>query len=225
MHRGRGPTSAGLGLSNILGDQISLPGKVEYPTPALPNPLPGTNNVNITSNSGACAALGFTGVTSGWCTTSGSGSSQKVTIDSGGAPVWLPNVSIGSQVMLEIVAHWAPAQIVYINSLDLTGGGTIAVKATASNQSVLVHLVGKNADGTNMATVMDFGGLFGGSFTNTSTCTDARVRRVDAAVRLRRQRPCQFRGTTRRPRPSTRRTGRSSSPALPISTARFSARP
>lgn len=171
---------AGLGLLNILGDQIALPGKVEYPTPPLPNPLPGTNNVNITSNTGACAALGFTGVTSGWCTTSGSGSSQKVTIDSGGSPVWLPNVSIGSQVTLEIVAHWAPAQMVYINSLDLTGGGKIAVKATESNQSVLVHLVGKNADGSNMPTVMDFGGIFGGSFTNTSSCTGCS--RFDASM-------------------------------------------
>ena len=184
---------AGLGLLNILGDQIALPGKVEYPTPPLPNPLPGTNNVNITSNTGACAALGFTGVTSGWCTTSGSGSSQKVTIDSGGSPVWLPNVSIGSQVTLEIVAHWAPAQMVYINSLDLTGGGKIAVKATENNQSVLVHVVGKNADGSNMPTVMDFGGIFGGSFTNTLSCTGcSEVQRVDAAVHLRSQWPDQL---------------------------------
>jgi hypothetical protein len=135
--------------------------------------LPGTSSVSITGTSGACSSLGFTAANgnAGWCTTSGSGSNQKVTIDSGGAAISLPSVSLGSQITLEITAHSAPAQQVNINSLDLTGGGTIAVKATTSNQSVLFYLVGKNSDGTDMATAMDFGGNSGGQFANDSTCS------------------------------------------------------
>jgi len=159
------------GSATVNGSMVQLPGPVKYPTPALPSPLPPTTSVSITGASGACATLGFTGATSGWCTTSGSGSNQKVTIDSGGAPIPLGNVSLGSQVTLEITAHATPAQVVNLNSLDLSGGGTFAVKATASNQSVLVNLVGKNADGTDMTTVMDFGGNSGGRFANTSSCS------------------------------------------------------
>jgi hypothetical protein len=161
------------GHATVSGSLVQLPAAVSYPTPPLPSPLPGTSSVSVTSGSGACSALGFNDSTmpASWCTTSGSGSNQKVTIDSGGATITLPNVSIGSQVTLEITAHSAPAQQVNINSLDLTGGGTIAVKATSASQSVLIDLVGKNADGTQMATVMDMGGNSGGQFANTSSCT------------------------------------------------------
>jgi Tfp pilus assembly protein PilX len=159
------------GNAQVAGSLVQLPGAVTYPTPPLPSPLPGTNTVSLNSIGTACADLGFTGATAGWCTTSGSGSNQKVTLDSGGATITLPNIAIGSQVTLEIVPHNSPAQMVNINSLDLTGGGTIAVKATANNQSLLFHLVGKNADGSNMATVMDFGGNSGGSFANNSSCS------------------------------------------------------
>ena len=163
------------GSAHIDGSIVQLPAAVSYPTPPLPSPLPPTNTVNITSITGACDALGFTGATASWCTTSGSGSSQKVTINSGGAPILLPSVSVGSQVTLEITAHAGPAQMVNINSLDLTGGGTIAVVASASNQSLLINLVGKNPDGSDMTTVMDFGGSSGGHFANDSTCTGCSV--------------------------------------------------
>jgi hypothetical protein len=161
------------GNAQVDGSMVQLPSAVVYPPPPLPSPLPPTNSVSITGNSGACTALGFTAANgnAGWCTTSGSGSNQTITIDSSGAPIVLPSVSLGSQVALEITAHSSPAQQVIINSLDLSGGGTIAVKATASNQSVLVNLAGKNPDGTDMATVMDFGGNSGGKFVNTSTCS------------------------------------------------------
>jgi hypothetical protein len=159
------------GNAQVGGSLVQLPGAVTYPAPPLPSPLPGTDTVSLNSSGTACADLGFTGATAGWCTTSGSGSNQKVTLDSGGATITLPNIAIGSQVTLEIVPHNSPAQMVNINSLDLTGGGTIAVKATANNQSLLFNLVGKNADGSNMATVMDFGGSSGGTFANNSSCS------------------------------------------------------
>src|SRR5262249_991884 len=54
-------------------------------------------------------------------------------------------------------------------------GGTIAVKATASNQSVLINLAGKNPDGTDMATVVDFGGNSGGHYANDSSCTGCSI--------------------------------------------------
>src|SRR5262249_29521650 len=78
------------GSAQVRGSLIQLPSPVSYPTPPLPNPLPGTNSVSITSNTTACADLGFTGATASWCTTSGSGNNQKVTINSNGAPILLP---------------------------------------------------------------------------------------------------------------------------------------
>jgi len=163
------------GNAQVGGSIVQLPSAVKYPTPPLPNPLPPTNSVNITSITSACTDLGFTGATAGWCTTSGSGSNQKITINSSGAPISLPSVSLGSQVTLEITAHSGPAQMVNINSLDLSGGGTIAVVASATNQSLLINLVGKNPDGTDMPVVMDFGGNSGGHFANDSTCTGCSV--------------------------------------------------
>ena len=167
------------GSAKVEGSMVQLPSSVAYPTPPLPSPMPPTNSVGITDigSGNPCAALGFTAANgnAGWCTTSGSGNNQKVTIDSGGAPISLPSVSLGSQITLEIVAHSSPAQQVNINSLDLTGGGTIAVKATASNQSVLINLAGKNPDGTDMTTVMDFGGNSGGQYANDSSCTGCSV--------------------------------------------------
>jgi len=174
------------GSADVTGSMVQLPSSVIYPTPPAPSPMPPTSTVSITGTTGACAALVAAATAVGqtfpvsWCTTSGSGSSQKITIDTsstagtlGTPPIQLPNVSLGSQVTLEIVAHAGPAQVVNVNSLDLTGGGKIAVKATVSNQSVLVNLAGKNADGSNMTTtpVMDFGGNSGGQFTNTSSCS------------------------------------------------------
>jgi len=161
------------GSAAVAGSTIPLPGNIAYPTPQLPSPMPGTNTVSITQSNVAsgCTLLGFTsGCT---ITSSGSGATQMTTISisAGGAPISLPNVSLSSHVTLEIAGNAAPAQAVNLNSLDLTGGGTIAVKASASNQAVIVNLVGKNADGSNMDTVMDFGGNSGGQYSNNSTCT------------------------------------------------------
>jgi hypothetical protein len=166
-----------LGKATVAGSIVQLPTNVVYRTPPLPSPLPPTNSVSITGTTGACAALGFTAANgnASWCTTSGSGNNQKVAIDSGGAALSLPSIALGSQVTLEIAAHSAPAQQVNINSLDLTGGGTIAVKATSNTQSVIFNLVGQNPDGSNMTTVMDFGGNSGGQFANDSSCTGCSI--------------------------------------------------
>jgi choice-of-anchor A domain-containing protein len=153
---------------------IRLPGNVRYPPPPAPSPLPPTTSVSITS---ATAATGCTllGLLPTQCTVSTSGGDTTIAVNNSGAPFALPNVSLSSHVTLEIAASSAPAQVVNINSLDLTGGGTIAVKATASNQSVLINLAGKNPDGTDMTTVMDFGGNSGGQFQNDSTCAGCSV--------------------------------------------------
>lgn len=161
------------GNAAVGGSTIPLPGNITYPTPQLPSPLPGTSTISITQSNVAlgCTLLGF--VTGCTVTSSGNGGSQMSTISitGGGTPISLPNISLSSHVTLQFAGNAAPAQAVNMNSLDLTGGGTIAVQATASNQSVIVNLAGKNADGTSMATVMDFGGNSGGSFANNSTCT------------------------------------------------------
>lgn len=169
------------GHADVQGSVVQLPQTVTYPTPPAPSPWPPTSTVSATNTTTICADFVAAAAAAGqvfnaaWCTTSGSGSNQKVTIDSAGATIQLPNVSLNSNVTLEIVAHAAPAQVVNINSLDLTGGGKIAVKATASNQAVIVNLAGKNTDGSNMTTVMDFGGNSGGQFTNTSSCAGCSV--------------------------------------------------
>jgi PilX N-terminal len=165
------------GSATVRGSMVQLPTTVTYPTPPTPSPMPPTSTVTVNNNTTVCADLVTAAATAGqvfnaaWCTTSGSGANQKVVIDSGGAPIMLPSLSIGSQVTFEIAAHASPTQVVNINSLDLTGGGQIGVKATNNNQAVIFNLAGKNPDGSNMATVMDFGGNSGGIFTNdTSAC-------------------------------------------------------
>jgi hypothetical protein len=163
------------GNADVHESILPLPSLVSYPTPSLPNPMPGTNTISITQSNvaSACTLLGFsTGCT---VTSTGSGSSQLTTISltGTGAPITLPNISLSSKVALEIAptSTVTGSQAVNINSLDLTGGGLIAVKAANVKQSVIINRAGKNADGTDMATVVDFGGNSGGSFANNSTCT------------------------------------------------------
>lgn len=165
------------GTANVAGSTIPLPSLIAYPTPQLPNPLPLTSTISInSSNVGpqnpdgtwpACLTLGFS---SGCSVTSSGGGNPDYTIHvSSTGPISLPNISLASHVTLEFAAT-SPAQAVNLNSLDLTGGGFIAVKASAPNQAVIVNLAGKNPDGSNMATVMDFGGATGGGYANDSTC-------------------------------------------------------
>jgi hypothetical protein len=168
------------GSANVGGSTVPLPGTMAYPTPQLPSPLPGTSSISINSSNvalnpltgvSACSLLGFTLGSGCSITWSGSPGNPDYTVHvSSGTPISLPNISLSSHVTLEFAAS-SPAQAVNINSLDLTGGGTIAVNATAANQAVIVNLVGKNADGSNMATVMDFGGGSGAAYSNNSTCT------------------------------------------------------
>ena len=167
------------GSADVHGSTLPLPSTIAYPTPAAPNPTPGTALVAISQSNvaSACTLLGFsTGCT---VTTTGSGSSQMTTVSitGTGPAIVLPSLSISSKVTLEIApaATVTGAQMVNMNSLSLAGGGNIAVKAASSNQSVIVNFAGKNADGTDMATVIDFGGNGGGSFMNNSTCTGCSV--------------------------------------------------
>ena len=167
------------GTADVHGSSVPLPGTISYPTPAPPNPMPPTTTVSITQSNVAsgCTLLGFT--TGCTVTTTGSGATQMTTISitGTGSAISLPSVALSSQVTLEIAPTTTVtgAQVVNLNSLDLTGGGRIAVNAAASNQSVIVNLAGKNPDGTDMATVVDFGGNSGGSFANNSSCTGCSV--------------------------------------------------
>jgi hypothetical protein len=167
------------GAAEVHESIVPLPSSISYPTPALPNPMPGTNTISIDSSNAAlgCTLLGF--ITGCTVTTTGSGATQMTTISvtGTGSAITLPNISLSSKVTLEIApaSTVAGAQVVNMNSLNLTGGGRIAVKAAATSQSVIVNLAGKNADGTDMATVVDFGGNSGGSFVNNSTCSGCSV--------------------------------------------------
>jgi hypothetical protein len=79
----------------------------------------------------------------------------------------LPSVVVGSGITLKIEGASTPGQTVNVNSL--TGSGNIQVDAniagtgpggtTPLDQSVVLKIAGKNADGTEMAIPLDFEGL------------------------------------------------------------------
>jgi len=151
------------GHATVSGSIVQLPAAVSYPTPQVPNPV----NIaaqGISSTTGACSALGLTATN---CTTSGS----NVIIDGKGAALSLPGVNMSAQINLVLVASTPPAQYNF-NSISLAGGSTISVSATSPSQGVLVDVVGKNPDGSAIATPMD---LTGGSYaavTGCATCSN-----------------------------------------------------
>jgi hypothetical protein len=134
--------------------------------------MPPTALADISGTGGACAALGLAAPT---CKTSADDATIPggvIRLDGGGAPLSLPSVKLSGGVTLQVVPHFDPAQVVNINSLTMVGNSKFTVKASASNQSLLVNVAGKNADGTDMTTPVDFGGNgnSGGDFGNDSTC-------------------------------------------------------
>ena len=57
------------------------------------------------------------------------------------------------------------------NSISLTGGASVGITATSPNQGALLGIIGKNPDGTDIATPVDFrGGTYAG-VTGCATCS------------------------------------------------------
>jgi hypothetical protein len=161
------------GHADVTGSVVQLPTTVIYPTPPIPaqSSLPA---VNISSLSGtgatdACAALGLTYGTpsttpAGNCKESG----RTLTIYGNAGPtLTLPSINLSSHTNILFVAGSPPAQY-NINSISLAGGSTIGVSTPNPSQSALLNVIGKNPDGTAIATPID---LTGGSYTGPSGCS------------------------------------------------------
>jgi choice-of-anchor A domain-containing protein len=90
----------------------------------------------------------------------------------------LPSLTLDNHVSLVLVATAGPAEYNF-NSITLTGGSEIKVQPTASNQAVLVNVVGKNPDNSAIAMPVD---LVGGTFAAPDTTSCASCSVYDASM-------------------------------------------
>jgi len=95
----------------------------------------------------------------------------NVVINGNGAPLTLPSITMTSHFTLVLVAN-SPSAAYNINSLSLQGQAEIAVQATSPSQSVLVNVSGKNPDGSDIATPIDFAGGTFASVQGCGTCSN-----------------------------------------------------
>jgi hypothetical protein len=150
------------GHADVNGSIVKLPTAVTYPTPPLPAPSP-TADVSLTSGgttATTCAALGLDPLPA-MVNCSVTGNDITITNNTGAA-LSLPSVSLSAHVNLILTATTGPAQYTF-NSISLAGGSEIKVAATAPTQAVLVNVVGKNPDNTDIAIPINFvGGTFAG---------------------------------------------------------------
>jgi hypothetical protein len=144
----------------VSGSVMQLPATVTYPTPTIPSPSPLTT-ATISTTTGACALLGL----ASGCSTNG----HDIILDAGpGGTFSLPSVSLSGQTNIVLVAYSAPVAQYNFNSLSIASQSTISAKATSSTQGVLVNIVGKNPDSTDIAIPVD---MTGGSFDAVNACT------------------------------------------------------
>lgn len=169
------------GNANVTGSIVQLPTTVVYPTPPVPaqSPLPA---VGISSVSAAtCTALGLTIYDA---TTNPTGqckydsAAKTIEINGYGSPLTLPSVSLSSSVKITMVGG-SPASTYNFNSISTAGSAAIAVKATSNTQSAIVNIVGKNPDGSAIATPLDFAG---GSFASPDISGCSNCSRYDASL-------------------------------------------
>jgi hypothetical protein len=147
------------GSAQIEGSMVKLPAAIVYPTPTLPGPslLPA---VSISSpGPTTCGLLGLTALN---CSYSGS---TITLIATPGVPLSLPSISLSSHTDLVITAS-SPAAQINVNSISLSGGSSVAIKATLPSQGVILGVVGKNPDNSNIDTPIDF---TGGTYTSPDT--------------------------------------------------------
>lgn len=110
--------------SCVKGGLVNLSQPTVFTTPALPNPLPPTTNIQITSNS-TCSSLGITGC---------SGSAGNLIL----APGSYGNINLsgGAQVTLSPGGNYA------INSINVSGNSTISPGAT-NGSPVIINIAGQ----------------------------------------------------------------------------------
>jgi hypothetical protein len=122
-----------------------------YPPPIMPPPssAPDVAIASAGNTETTCAALGLTPVVN--CNVVG----DDIIIQ--GADLSLPTVSLSGMVSLVLVATSPPAEY-YFNSISLAGGSEIKASATSPTQAVLVNVVGKNPDNSDIETPINFAG-------------------------------------------------------------------
>jgi Tfp pilus assembly protein PilX len=155
--QGVGACTAGAvtGLTGtISGQLVPLPGALVFPPPVFPIQPP-TTTVTLdaaalgtaAAQATTCTALGLTLGTN--CSVTGS----TLTVDGHGLSVVMPNVVVGSGITLLFVGANTPGQTIDINSINGSVGAAVetSVNNVAGNdQSVILRIAGKKADGTDM---------------------------------------------------------------------------
>jgi hypothetical protein len=153
-HEGAVTALTETGSADVTGSIVQLPKPVTYPLPVFSVTPPTTavtiNAALLGNHATACTSLGLTLGTN--CSISGT----TVTVTGGGTDVTMPSVTVAGGYTLVFTGHSSPAQSVNINSL--TGSGDVEISANLvsnTNESVVLKIAGKNADGTDMTTPFD----------------------------------------------------------------------
>ena len=108
---------------------------------------------------GTCALLGLTVAN---CTVD----TGTKTITLTGNGLSLPSISLGSQVNLVLTAT-NPISQYNVNSISLSGGSTVGIRATSSSDGAILGIVGMNPDNSPIAIPVDF---TGGTYTSVVGC-------------------------------------------------------
>jgi hypothetical protein len=149
------------GGATIYGSTVQLPAEVSYPPPILTTTPPTTQvtiDATLLGNAGtACSSLGLTLGTN--CSVNAA--TKTLTVDGGGATLTMPSVTIAKNYTLVFKAHAAPPNTIELNSLN--GAGFLQIDANLTsptqNESVVMKVAGKNADGTDMAVPFDLSSM------------------------------------------------------------------
>ena len=163
------------GSASVEGSITKLPGAVSYPSPTVPGPSP-LAAVSLSSGGTSATTCALLGLTPGTSVEVAAGTKQcnvtgsTVTVNGNGASLTLPSLSLSSSTNIVITAS-SPAGQVNFNSISLSGGSSIGLSATLPSQGAIIGIVGKNPDGTTIATPVDFTGGTYTSVTGCATCS------------------------------------------------------
>lgn len=130
------------GNATVTGGIVHLPQPITVPTPAAPDPLPGTTNLTINS-SASCADFGLAPPAT--C----AGAAGMFTITPNGSTISLPNLNLSGGAVVTLVGG-----TYNVNSVSLAGNSQLII----DSGPVIMNVAGKNADGSWMTTPIDFSG-------------------------------------------------------------------
>lgn len=152
--------SGAASVSGNNGLPKKLPKVISFPTPSTPapSPLPAVNISGV--GAGTCALLGLIDGTN--CSVNPA--SKTITIKNTNlTPLTLPSMNLDSQVNLVLTGTTDAAitNTYNMNSISLAGQSTISVSTPTKTATIVVNVSGKNPDGSDIATPIDFvGGTF-----------------------------------------------------------------